>query len=289
MNGLTARNSIVMGISASLALLAISCGESGEDSAAAPETTCTGKCDAAHGNIQLLSGLTMFNYASADGESESFALIGEVAEAYYFEVEQGQKLSVEVFAVGGADNPDFKIPAELVYEEDGIGAFASETIDTSLLLPWQVIHVQVSGELGGRTVDQTFEFQAGNEVGQETFERASIAPLANLSMLMYESQDGEVERFALYADVVDAYYDVVPDEHTLHVEIYAADGASNPEFKVTSTITYDADAVGGYTSDLIDTSELLPWQLLKIRIVGELAGEFVDQTFEFTPGDIEAT
>lgn len=154
--------------------------------------SCGGKCDNPDAALQsssnrLLASLDMTNYENTEGESESFRLVGEVLEEQYLVVEQGQTLTVEIYAADGASNEEFKVTAELTYEEDGVGAFVSDTIDTSALIPWQLLRIDVKGThefvvpateeteeepateetFEEREVLQAFEFGPGLETGAE--------------------------------------------------------------------------------------------------------------------------
>ncbi len=152
--------------------------------------TCGGKCDNPDAALQsssnrLLAALDMTNYENEMGETESFRLVGEVIEDQYFVVEQGQTLTVELYAADGASVQDFKVTAELTYEEEGVGAFVSDTIDTSELIPWQLLRIDVTGAhtfvetnedaeegepvevVEEREIMQTFEYTPGLETGAE--------------------------------------------------------------------------------------------------------------------------
>lgn len=131
---------------------------------------CGGKCDDPDAVLnastsRLINSLDMVDYQSADGESESFALTASLIDLGDEEAPlEGATLSLELYAADGASNPDFKLTAELVF--DGTD-FVSQAIDTSELLPWQLMRVDVTGEHAGRTINQAFEFAPGFEVGAE--------------------------------------------------------------------------------------------------------------------------
>jgi hypothetical protein len=141
-----------------------------------PETgvseACGGKCDNPDAALfsssaRLIKNLDMINYESSEGTTETFRLTGEVIDDEYSNVEDGQTLTVELYAADGASNEDFKITGEITYEEEGIGAFISETIDTSELLPWQLLRADVTGTYGEQEISQAFEFAPGLEQGVE--------------------------------------------------------------------------------------------------------------------------
>ncbi len=75
---------------------------------------------------------------------------------------------------------------------------------------------------------------------------------------------------------------------TTTFEVAATDGASNPDYKVSGELEYDADNVGGYIGN-VDTSTLLPYQRLTARVFGELANQSVDQSFDFDAGESMGT
>ena len=79
------------------------------------------------------------------------------------------------------------------------------------------------------------------------------------------------------------YFDEIEDGHELLVSIRANDGAST-DFSVEATMAYTADGVGGYLSDPIDVSELLPYQSLRVAVSGTHEGGEVAQAFEFADG-----
>ncbi|MBU1432149.1 hypothetical protein KKF91_16560, partial [Myxococcota bacterium] len=224
--------------------------------------------------IELIGALDFTQYTSAEGEQESFMLIASVAEAYYGQPADGHTLQV---AFADAAHPDFEIKATLTYYEDGLGAYSTEVVDTSLLLPWSALKVTITGALGEQVVEQVFILQP-SQVREE-----SITPLSGLEVSQYTSSEGEQESFVLIASVAEAYYGQPADGHTLQV---ALSDAAHPGFEITATLTYYEDGLGAYATDLIDTSLLLPWSALKVVITGDLNGEVVEQVFTLTAADI---
>lgn len=133
---------------------------------------CGGKCDDPDAALQssssrLINGLEMLDYESSEGVEESFVLMAQVTDEEYGNVEDGHTLKVEIYGADGAADPDFKVDGELTYHVDGVGAYLSETIDTSLLLPWQLIRIEVSGIYGEKEILQSFEFAPGLTQGAE--------------------------------------------------------------------------------------------------------------------------
>ncbi len=133
---------------------------------------CGGKCDNPDAALlasktRLIAELVMTDYETADGEFESFRLGStELVELEEGEdaPEVGHTLALEIWANDGASNEDFKVEAELVYDGE---IYTTDVIDTSDLLPWQLLRVDVKGELGDREILQGFEFAPGFEIGDE--------------------------------------------------------------------------------------------------------------------------
>lgn len=116
---------------------------------------------------RLLDTLEILNRENTDGESETLRLVGEVSSPHDFEIEQGTELQATLRAMDGGD---FSISTTLVYEEEGVGAFLSETVDVSELLPYRALRVDVTGEHDGGEVAQSFDFVDGAELGVEVIE-----------------------------------------------------------------------------------------------------------------------
>ncbi len=139
---------------------------------------CGGKCDDPNAVLnvsatRLLSSLDMMDYMEVADVGQSFALIGQVLE---IEDEdgplEGDTLAVDVYAADGAANQDFKISAELVF--DGV-RYVSESIDSSDLIPWQLLRVDVTGTHAGRDIAQGFDYAPGFMVGDEVVVRVESA------------------------------------------------------------------------------------------------------------------
>lgn len=137
--------------------------------------------------------------------------------------------------------------------------------------------VPVSDACGGKCDDPDAALQS-----------SSARIVANLEMMSYESSEGVEEDFILMAEALEESFEILEEGDVLKVEIYAADGAANPDFKVEGELQYrvvdEELLIGSFVSERIDTSELLPWQLLKIDVIGQLGETDVLQTFEFAPG-----
>jgi hypothetical protein len=147
------------------------------------------------------------------------------------------------------------------------------------LPPAAVLVAVAAAACSDTTRDLSCDHGRCDEVG----EREPV--LIDLHLINHEVIDGEQETFRLVADVSGRALFEIPDGHVISARIWAADGASNPDFRVTGELVYDADHVGGYLSETIDSSELLPWQALRVRLIGELGDQLIDQTFEFSAGD----
>jgi len=173
-----------------LSLAFVGCGETDTEPTPPSTTnpTCSGgKCDGDEDRINLLSSLLILDRENLEGELETFRLFGDVADDFYFDVEDGHTLKVDVWAHDGASDPTFTIQADLVYYEDGAGAFVSEEIDVSELLPYLGLRISVRGELGEQKIDQIFEFLEGSTEGVQV-----------------EEEEREVDYFAEARDVTKA-------------------------------------------------------------------------------------
>lgn len=140
---------------------------------------CGGKCDDPNAVLnvsetRLLASLHMADFESIDGERESFALVGELLEPELPEEGEepdteepplpGHILALEISAVDGASDPDFSIGSELYFDGE---QYVSDAIDSSALIPWQLLRVEVTGMHGDREIRQAFEFAPGFDVGDE--------------------------------------------------------------------------------------------------------------------------
>lgn len=248
-----------------------------------------GKADTFYDQEAPIASLQMLDYTAVDGEQESFALLAEAGEPIYDQVVDGDSLQVEIWASDGASNPDYRIDASVTFYEEGVGAFMSETIDTSTLLPWLRLSIRIHGLLSsGYAIDQTFTFEPGETEGAH-YRPGQDRMIEALGMLNHQVIDGESETFELIAEAGEPIYDEVVDGDLLTAEIWASDGASNPDFRLSATLTFYADGVGAFMSETIDTSELLPWLELTVRLSGTLtSGTVVDESFVFVPGEVSA-
>ncbi|MFU8802543.1 MAG: hypothetical protein ACNA8W_01925 [Bradymonadaceae bacterium] len=158
------RSNVWLIISLFVGGLALSgCTEGVEDAQPAPtSSTCAAgaKCDG-FDRVELLSELSLLNRENIEGEEETLQVYGEVADDFYFDVEDGHVLKIEIWASDGASDPDFVVEGELVYDLDHVGAFLSDSIDVSELLPYQGLRILVTGEYGENQVVQLFEFLYG--------------------------------------------------------------------------------------------------------------------------------
>lgn len=167
-------------------ILALGCGTgtTGDDDVLDPEANpedyaegafgvseaCGGKCDDPNAVLnvsqtRLLASLDMADYFAEDGESESFTLTGELLEVEDEDApEAGHTLDLEIWANDGASNPDFKIPAVLTFDGE---RYTSETIDSSDLIPWQLLRIDVTGTHAARDIVQGFEYAPGFDIGDE--------------------------------------------------------------------------------------------------------------------------
>ena len=106
--------------------------------------------------------------------------------------------------------------------------------------------------------------------------------LASLDMVDFENFEGEEEMFGLVGEALDIEDEESPIEgDTLSLEIYATDGAADPDFKISGELVFDGER---FVADLIDSSELIPWQLMRIDVVGTHQGRDILQGFEYAPG-----
>lgn len=133
--------------------------------------------------------------------------------------------------------------------------------------------------------------------GQE--ERVQL--LSELWILDRINIEGEEEVFELYGVVADDYYAAMEDGHTLKVEVWAMDGASNPDFLIEGSMEYwhrrrpptsaplhSREYLGDFlTSEIMDVSELLPYQGLRVAVTGEYNGKKVEQFFDFKDGAVQ--
>lgn len=139
---------------------------------------CGGKCDDPNAVLntspsRLLASLDMVDFQNLQGESESFALVGDIVLADGEEPPaEGATLDLQIAAVDGASNPDFKVSAQLVF--DG-AQFRSDTVDSSDLIPWQLMHIDVTGMHGDREINQAFEYAPGFEIGAEVLPELDLA------------------------------------------------------------------------------------------------------------------
>lgn len=158
------------------ALTSVACSDdkaADEDLAAAinevPEIpACGAKCDGPVSSVKVIKALTMTNYEFNEVDAtESFRLVGEVADEFYFDVENGYALEAEITGFGDGAAEDVLVPATLTYEADGVGAFITDTITSAELMPRAVLHVRVKGEFLNKSVDQLWAFEPGVDEGFE--------------------------------------------------------------------------------------------------------------------------
>ncbi|MFN3198375.1 MAG: hypothetical protein ACE366_08170 [Bradymonadia bacterium] len=235
--------------------------------------------------IKLVAGLEMISHEEIDGEKETIELVAYPSDEFYNTLEDGHVLQISLWASDGASNHDYKIPGALVFHVDGVGAYISGTLDTSDLLPWGQMTVEITGELNGESVHQQFVFTPGNFTAAEiTVEAPVVEPvemIKEVEVVGFES-DGERAALLITGEVTEMYYDALLGGETLSLELWAADGASNPDYKIQAAMTYNPDGVGAFISDVIDVSDLIPFRALGVRVHGEYAGQPVDQTFTLT-------
>lgn len=249
--------------------------------------SCGTKCDAVGEDGSVLTGLSLQTLESSD-VSQQVRLIGSVSDDALFAIEDGHALAAQIYASDGASNTDFRIPATLEFDADNVGGYVSDVVEIGELIPWQRLTVEVSGTLQGKSVSETWHFFPGDDEGTPAGAAQLPAELITGAYINnYQFADGSEESFRIVADVAPELFDVLEGGEQLSVEIAAVDGASNPDFAVRSAIAYDADNVGGFISDQIDTSELLPWQKIEVRLFGAIGSVEVDERFGFVPGDIE--
>lgn len=140
---------------------------------------CGAKCDSPTSSVRLVKALTMSNYEFNEADStESFRLIGEVADEFYYDVFNGDELTVTVSAFG-EDVSETSIDATLTYEEEGVDAYITEAITSADLMPREVLNVRVKGQFLNKEVDQIFAFEAGSELGVEPELVVSTDPWAD--------------------------------------------------------------------------------------------------------------
>ena len=108
--------------------------------------------------------------------------------------------------------------------------------------------------------------------------------VGELTMTEYESAENEIEFFKLVAPVLEDRAELVEDGHTLNAKVYAADGAADPDFFIEAELVFNGDQYE--TPDYVDTTELLPWQLLRIDLTGVAGEQEINQRFEFAPGSV---
>lgn len=228
--------------------------------------------------IAPLEGLEMFERVQEGGEKEQLTLLGYLRDPYLYTVADGHTLKITVWASDGAADPSYTVEGNLVFVEDGLGGYISSALDTSALLPWGQLTVQISGELEGAEVDQRFTFTPGDLYGAEVLDpQPAIELLKEIEAVGLEIIDGEAASLRLAGEVAAPFYDAIPDGHTLMAQIAAADGAADPDFFIEAPLVYVADGLGGYITDVVDISALLPFQALSVRVLGDLDGAPVDQ------------
>lgn len=181
------RNFWTLAIIPAFALTMVACSDdkAAEDDLASainevPEIpACGAKCDSPVSNVRLVKALTMSNYEFNEADStESFRLVGEVADEFYFDVLNGDELAVTVSGFGG-DATEAVVDATLIYEEDGVGAYITDTITSAELMPREVLNVRIKGQFLNKEVDQLFAFEAGAEEGFEPETVVSTDPWAD--------------------------------------------------------------------------------------------------------------
>ncbi|MEZ4459346.1 MAG: hypothetical protein R3E66_06385 [bacterium] len=129
---------------------------------------CGAKCDSPTSNVRLIKALTMNNYAFDDATGEeSFRFVGDVADEFYFDVMNGYSLEATVTPYGDEAPAETAVSLPLVFEEDGLGGFITETYTGAELLPRAVLHVRIKGEFLGKAVDQLWAFEPGVDEGFE--------------------------------------------------------------------------------------------------------------------------
>jgi hypothetical protein len=80
----------------------------------------------------------------------------------------------------------------------------------------------------------------------------------------------------------------------LSAKIWATRDGSTPEDRLSTppnmstTLAYDASQVG-FSSELLDVTELSGWDVLTVQVSGEFGDEAFEQNFEFRAGDADAT
>lgn len=233
----------------------------------------------------LFRGLSLVDYRSTP-ETASFAILAELGDEHYGEAADGQLLSYELWA---DDVESYALEGLLTYEADGVGAFLGETIDASDLVPFYALNVRLTGELeSGVLIAEHWVFVAGETearfVGKVV---TSPGPVARMYVEDVASEDGDQEFISFGADLDSEAAYFAAEGDTLEIEVWAADGASNADYRVTGTLRYGAG--GTFTTEgFIDTSSLLPWHALRVRAFGELRGGIaIDQTFEFDGSSFE--
>ncbi len=172
-----------------------------------PAEACVAKCDAFEDDeIQVLTGLRLQELDSTS-ESQSVRFVGEVSEDILMGIPDGHPLDVTIYASDGASNTDYTVPATLEFEADNVGGYISDPIDTSALLPWQRLTVEISGSMEGLSIEEKWYFSSGEPEGT----RGELLPdelVTGLYMNNYQFADGVEESFTLRADIADAIYDV---------------------------------------------------------------------------------
>lgn len=133
--------------------------------------SCGGKCDDpnallnAYSEQRLLSGLEITARVNEDGETEYLEFAGSPLDEHVESLDDGHTLSMAIRAADGAST-DFAVESELVYDGD-TGEFVSDIVETSELLPWQLLSIEVTGTQGEREIAQIFEFGLDGDVGAE--------------------------------------------------------------------------------------------------------------------------
>ena len=218
----------------------------------------------------VFRGLSLFA-VEIGPESGSLGLVAELSDAEYGNAADGDRIKAELWA----DDVDWNVvTTALTYEADGIGGFAASTIDVSALLPYHDLFVRLSGTLGSeRRFSETWLLTVDDVpvlVGvAATFSTVSFAQVG----------DGVTsEQLMINASLSDGWRAV--DGETVEIEIWQPEGDDGAH--VRGTLTYVEEGYQSFTTnELIDVSELVGWDTLRMRIRGLLrSGAPIDETFD---------
>ena len=103
---------------------------------------------------------------SADAAAGAYRLVGAIAEDYRDQVGQEHVLSATITAADGDATSPEPLTVDLSYDANEL-AFVSHALDAPTLAGWETLTIEVTGEIGEETIEQTFEFAAGELEGTE--------------------------------------------------------------------------------------------------------------------------